>query len=45
MDIEAYRGKCIDIVEIKDGDVSEAALIGMLFFFSFTSGASCSKDD
>ena len=33
MDIEAYRGKCIDIVEIKDGDDSEAAFIGMLFFF------------
>lgn len=28
IDIEAYKGTCIDIVEIKDGDSSDAPLIG-----------------
>lgn len=28
IDVEAYRGKCIDIIEIKDGDNSKAPLLG-----------------
>jgi hypothetical protein len=28
IDVEAYRGKCIDIIEIKDGDDSEAPFLG-----------------
>jgi hypothetical protein len=28
IDVEAYRGKCIDIIEIKDGNNSQAPLLG-----------------
>jgi hypothetical protein len=32
IDVEEYRGKCIDIVEIKDGDNSLAPLLGNIHF-------------
>ena len=32
IDVEEYRGKCIDIIEIKDGNNSQAPLLGNIFF-------------
>lgn len=31
-DVEAYRGKCIDIIEIKDGNNSKSPLLGKCTF-------------